>query len=154
ELKGPVDHDVPVLKVTGSDGKLKAVAFGYACHATVLGFYQWCADYPGFAQTQLEQSHPGAVALFWAGCGADQNPLPRRTVELAQQYGGQLASAVDEVLSGSTKPISGELSTTYQEIDLPLDTLPTREQLLTDTASTNRYIAKRATLLLKQLEVG
>ena len=40
-LKGPVDHDVPVLAVRAKDGKLRAVLFGYACHATVLSGYQW-----------------------------------------------------------------------------------------------------------------
>lgn len=154
ELKGPVDHDVPVLKVAGADGKLKAVAFGYACHATVLSFFQWCADYPGFAQTQLEQAHPGAVALFWAGCGADQNPLPRRSVELAQQYGGQLATAVEEVLKGSMKPIMSELNATYREIDLALDKLPTREQLVQDATTGNKFEAQRARTLLANLQAG
>jgi putative membrane-bound dehydrogenase-like protein len=153
-LKGPVDHDVPVLKVTGADGKLKAVAFGYACHATVLGFFQWCADYPGFAQSALEKAHPGAVALFWAGCGADQNPLPRRTVELAQKYGQQLAEAVERVLVGEMKPIAGSLATTYQEIDLPLDKLPSRADLVRDTMDSNRYVARRAKLLLQAIENG
>jgi putative heme-binding domain-containing protein len=154
ELKGPVDHDVPVLRVAGADGKLKAVAFGYACHATVLSFFQWCADYPGFAQSQLEAAHPGAVALFWAGCGADQNPLPRRSVELAQQYGGKLASAVEEVLSGPMQPIDGGLTTSYAEIDLPLDKLPSRDQLMQDTTSANKYITSRAKLLLATIESG
>lgn len=154
ELKGPVDHDVPVLRVTGADGKLKAVAFGYACHATVLSFFQWCADYPGFAQSKLEESHPGAVALFWAGCGADQNPLPRRTVELAQQYGGKLATAVDEVLSGAMPPIDGGLTATYSEIDLPLDKLPSRDQLSQDATGANKYIASRAKMLLATIESG
>ena len=36
QLPGPVDHDVPVLRVLGADGKLRAVVFTYACHATVL----------------------------------------------------------------------------------------------------------------------
>src|SRR5262249_15107288 len=40
--KGPVDHDVPVLRVEGADGKLRAVVFGYACHNTTMQFYQWC----------------------------------------------------------------------------------------------------------------
>ncbi|HID22886.1 MAG TPA: hypothetical protein EYP14_10875, partial [Planctomycetaceae bacterium] len=31
---GPVDHDVPVLQVKSPAGKLRAVLFGYACHAT------------------------------------------------------------------------------------------------------------------------
>ena len=92
ELKGPVDHEVPVLAVRGA-GELRAVVFGYACHATVLDFYQWSGDYPGFAQIALEKAHPGAVALFWAGCGGDQNPLPRRSVALAEKYGTLLAEA-------------------------------------------------------------
>ena len=31
---GPVDHDVPVLRVSDAQGKLVAVLFGYACHNT------------------------------------------------------------------------------------------------------------------------
>ena len=79
-LKGPVDHSVPMLAVSGPNGALQAVVFGYACHNTTLSFYQWCGDYAGFAQMALERNHPGAVAMFFMGCGADQNPLPRRDV--------------------------------------------------------------------------
>ncbi|MBI1900069.1 MAG: neutral/alkaline non-lysosomal ceramidase N-terminal domain-containing protein [Planctomycetia bacterium] len=152
KLKGPVDHDVPVLKVTGADGKLTAVLFGYACHATVLSFYQWSGDYPGFAQIALEEAHPGAVALFWAGCGADQNPLPRRTVELAKQYGQRLAKAVDEVLQSDMMPIRGKLATAYREIDLAFAEIPTREKLEADAKAADKYVARRATLLLAQLD--
>jgi len=56
ELAGPVDHEVPVLAVSGQDGKLKAVVFGYACHAAVLSGDQWSADYPGFAEAELEKT--------------------------------------------------------------------------------------------------
>ena len=34
-LKGPVDHELPVLTVTSGDS-IKAIVFGYACHATTL----------------------------------------------------------------------------------------------------------------------
>ena len=105
KLKGPVDHDVPVLAVRDDDGRLKAVVCGYACHATVLSFYQWSGDWPGFAQLAIEEAHPEAVGMVWAGCGADQNPLPRRQVELARQYGRRLASAVDGVLAGAMRPV-------------------------------------------------
>ena len=50
---GPVDHDVSVLRVEDADGQLKAVLFGYACHATTLSFQQLCGDYPGFAQQYI-----------------------------------------------------------------------------------------------------
>ena len=155
QLQGPFDHDVPVLAVRKPDGTLSAVVFGYACHATVLSFYQWCADHPGFAQMELERNHPGCVALFWAGCGADQNPLPRRTVELAQHYGQRLASAVDEVLlTTKLKEISPKLSLSFREVDLMLDKLPTRAEIEKEAQSDNKFVASRAKLFLKQLEEG
>ncbi len=154
QLKGPFDHDVPVLAVKDKDGKLIAVTFGYACHSTVLSFYQWSGDYAGFAQMGLENAHPGCVALFWAGCGADQNPLPRRKVELATDYGIQLAAAVDEVLDSKMPALKGKLAASYREIDLPLDKLPTREQIEEDAKSSNKYVAARAKMFLADLEAG
>jgi hypothetical protein len=151
-LKGPVDHDLPVLAVRDLQGHLRAVVCGYACHATVLSFYQWCGDYPGFAQMELEKAHPGAVALFWAGCGGDQNPLPRRTVVLAQEYGRQLAEGVLAVLKTPMNPVTGRLAVTYTEIPLPFGELPTREQVVKDSMSDNRFVAARAKHLLKEIE--
>ncbi|HUY91420.1 MAG TPA: neutral/alkaline non-lysosomal ceramidase N-terminal domain-containing protein [Pirellulales bacterium] len=153
-LVGPVDYDVPVLSVRDGDGKLKAVVFGYACHATVMGFYQWSGDYPGFAQLALEESHPDAVALFWAGCGADQNPLPRREVELSKHYGQELADAVDRTLAGIMRPIEGDLATAYAEIELPFEKLPTQAELEQTAASGNKFEAGRAKLLLGKIAAG
>jgi neutral ceramidase len=152
QLKGPTDHDVPVLAARDAKGKLKGVIFGYACHATVLSYQKWCGDYPGFAMIDLEAAHPGAVAMFFAGCGADQNPLPRRSVELAKGYGKQLAAAVDAVLSKPMTPVGPEWAGTYKEIDLPLAEVPTREALAKATLSANKYEAARAKMLLKKLE--
>lgn len=153
-LKGPVDHDVPVLSVRNLDGRLTAVVFGYACHATVLGTYEWSGDYPGFAQIELEKLHPDAVALFFAGCGGDQNPLPRRTVELAQEHGRSLARSVESVLAGPMNTIDGELSSSYSEVDIALDTLPTPDELKQQSSDSNKYVAQRAKILLDQLAAG
>lgn len=152
QLKGPVDHDVPVLAVRDPEGHLKAVAFGYACHATVLPFYQWCGDYPGFAQITLEKAHPNAVALFWAGCGGDQNPLPRRSVALAAEHGKRLADAVEAVLAGPMTPLQGELAAVYSEIPLAFGDLPSREQLVRDTTAKDKFFAERARLLLRRID--
>jgi neutral ceramidase len=149
---GPVDHDVPVLSVATPDGKLRAVVFGYACHNTTLSFYQWCGDYAGFAQSYLEEKHPGAAALFWIGCGADANPLPRGTVEHAQKYGKELADAVEEVLAGKLTALAGPFAARYERIPLPLDELPSKEKLAADTLSKNLALKNRATRLLKILE--
>ncbi len=152
-LKGPFDHDVPVLAVRGNDkGELKALVFGYACHCTVLSLYQWSGDYAGFAQIELEKVHPDCVALFWAGCGGDQNPLPRRTVELAREYGQRLAAAVNRVLENDMGVIEGTIDTRYAEVELPFGEIPTREQLQQSTQSKNRYEAARAKMLLEKLK--
>lgn len=151
QLKGPVDHDEPVLAIRGKGGKIRAIVFGYACHATVLSFYQWSGDYPGFAQIALEKTYPDAVALFWAGCGADQNPLPRRTVTLAEEYGQQLADGVKAVLDAPMSPIRGPLSATYAEVPLPFGDLPSRDQLVKDSMDENKYVAIRAKMLLGEL---
>ncbi len=128
-LLGPVDHSVPVLAVKRADGQLAALVFGYACHNTTLSFQQWCGDYAGFAQYNLEASYPGVVAMFAMGCGADQNPLPRRTVELCQNYGRRLSEAVDAVLAGGMETLAPQLETAVELIPLTYAPLPAPERM-------------------------
>lgn len=149
---GPVDHEVPVLRVETPAGELRAVVFGYACHNTTLQFYRWCGDYAGFAQADLEAKHPGARALFWIGCGADANPLPRSTVALCQKYGRELADAVEAVLGGPMTPVQGTFAARYALVDLPLDTPPTRDQLAADLLSKNGALRRRAARLIRTLQ--
>ncbi len=151
-LEGPVDHDVPVLKVARPDGSTLALVFGYACHCTTLGIDQFCGDYAGFTQIELEKRYPGATALFVAGCGADQNPIPRHSIDLAVRYGAELAGAVEHALAGSVEPVKGDLSASYEEIPLAFAAIPGRGQVESDTHSTNVYIASRARGLLKRLD--
>lgn len=128
-LNGPVDHSVPVLQVTGPAGELRAVVFGYACHTTTLSGYEWCGDYAGYAQLAVEAAHPGVMALFWTGCGGDQNPLPRRTVELCRAYGEQLAAGVEESLRGSLRPLTPVLAAALETVPLEYEHTPTRSEL-------------------------
>ena len=153
-LKGPVDHAVPTLRVDRVSGGLAAVVMGYACHCTTLDGYEWSGDYAGFAQLELEQRHPDAVALFFAGCGGDQNPIPRRSRELAEAYGRRLADAVDRTLSGSLTALRPEdrLTTAATTVRLDFAKVPDRapwEALLT---SPNRFEKARARALLDRLE--
>jgi hypothetical protein len=152
--EGPVDHSVPVLRVDGVDGKLKAVVFGYACHNTTMQFYEWCGDYAGFAQIELQKKHPGALALFWIGCGADANPLPRSKIELCEKYGKDLAEAVEGVLDGEMKSLTAPCRPHYDTIALPFDTIPTKELWEADVAGKNLTAKARATRMLKMLEAG
>lgn len=149
---GPVDHDVPTLVVRRPDGSIRALLFGYACHNTTLDFQQFCGDYAGFAQAHLEERVPGAVALFVAGCGGDQNPLPRRTLELARMYGEQLAQSVLDVANGSASAVHGPIRAVYREIPLELSAPPTHEQLEAQLQSENVYEQRRAKRLLAVLD--
>jgi hypothetical protein len=152
---GPVDHSVPVLRVEGADGSLRAAVFGYACHNTTLSYYRFCGDYAGFAQRDVEAKHPGAVAMFWAGCGADANPLPRGTVEHAKRYGAELADAVDGVLGKEMTPVGGNFAARYATIPLAFDHVPSREQLVADAQDKKNHTKRqRAERFLKMLDGG
>jgi len=123
---GPVDHEVPALRIEAPDGSLRATLFGYACHNTSLGFYNFCGDYAGYAQQFLQEHRPGFTALFLMGCGADQNPYPRRSdvvpgitdLELAMQHGRSLSNAVEMALTVNPRPVAGPIRAAYEEIKL------------------------------------
>ncbi len=129
QLKGPTDHSVQVLLVTDTAHQIRTVVFGYACHATCLDINKYSGDYPGYAQIELEKAWPGATAMFFAGCGADQNPIPRRSIPLTEQYGKELAVAVERVAEESARPLKSALVTQYSEIKLDYTDIPTKTQL-------------------------
>jgi hypothetical protein len=112
---GPGDHEVPILRVSGPGGRVRAILFAYACHNTTLGgdFYQLSGDYAGFAEARLESDYPGATALFMELCGGDQNPNPRNTLVLAEQHGEALAGEVRRVLAASLSAVRGPLRVAY-----------------------------------------
>jgi len=148
---GPVDQTVPVLKATNGDGKEIAVIFGYACHCTTLGHQKFSGDYAGYAQQEIEKAHPDAVAMFANGCSGDQNPYPRRTMELAQQHGTSLATSVQAALETNMKRLTGPIRAAYREIPLAYDTLPTKEQLLEEQKSANKWQETHATRVLQRI---
>lgn len=148
---GPVDHDVPVLRVESPDGKLRAIAFGYACHNTTTALLQVNADYAGVAQTELEKAHPGATALFVMGCGGDQNPYPRGQYEWALVHGKTLATAVEAALLPQPKPVRGPLKFDLKEIDLSFEPM-TREEMQQRLESKDIYEKRRAESLLSDLD--
>ncbi|MEW6302268.1 MAG: neutral/alkaline non-lysosomal ceramidase N-terminal domain-containing protein [Verrucomicrobiota bacterium] len=153
---GPTDPDVPVLRVTGADGQVRAVLANYACHCTTLGgdFNQLCGDWATFAQEGIERDHPGAIALMAVGCGADQNPQPRTGLELAKKHGDEIAAEVKRLFAGELKPVNGALSARTKRIELPFDTLPTRAQWEELARSKSVPVAYHAQKNLKRLDRG
>jgi hypothetical protein len=144
------------MTVTRPGGRLDAVLFGYACHPTTLSFTTWCGDYPGFAQLELERSHPGASAMFVNTCGGDQNPLPRRSVDLCRRYGHMLAAAVEEAMKRPLEPVSPSLRTAFESVELPYLKVVTRADLTASLrdANSNAIRARWAVRMLRQLEAG
>ena len=151
---GRVDHAVPILRVENAEGAISAIVFGYACHNTTLSLYQMNGDYAGYAQYYIEEAHPGTVAMFMMGCGGDQNPYPRRTLELAKQHGRTLATAVEAGLETPKRSITGSLKMAFAAADLEYAEAPTRDQLLEQAQSSNDYDRKYAERRLKELEEG
>lgn len=152
DYPGPVDQDVPVLAVRGADGALRAIVFGYACHNTVLNDYQVSGDWAGYAQAALEKSHPGVMAMFIQGCGADANALPRFTVELAERYGQTVATATDDVLKRKMRPLDGPLSAAFVRVNVRFQTPPSRQELQSRLSSSDVYLRRNAQLMLKILD--
>ena len=142
-LKGPVDHDVPVLVAKGPDGKPFGILTQYACHCTTLDYDKYSGDYAGYTQIELEKAFPGAVALFAAGCGADANPLPRRDEAMAIKYGKELAVATANVVNYGLKPLAGDkLAFAFEEIPLKLSKIPTKSELEKELADKNIYTSR------------
>jgi hypothetical protein len=152
---GPVDHDVPVLKVVSAEDKPLAILFGYACHNTTLVDDNLLVngDYAGFAQIELEKAYPGAQAMFLMGCAGDQNPSPRGTVTLAKQHGKSLADAVTKVISGEMHIVSAPIRTAYTMTELPFpafDPAKYREEIV----SKDKFLQRRARLMLDMYNRG
>ena len=149
---GPVDHDVPVLRVDSPDGKLRAVMFGYACHCTTMSFNEFCGDYAGFAQEYVQQAHPNVTAFFVAGCGGDQNPYPRREFDYCKQHGRALANGVETALSSQARPVRGPVKALLETVTLELAEPPSREQLREQAKSSDKYERRHAEVLLDELK--
>ncbi|MBZ5859348.1 neutral/alkaline non-lysosomal ceramidase N-terminal domain-containing protein [Flavihumibacter profundi] len=152
---GPVDHDVPVMKVVSPEGRTRAVLFGYACHnTTIVDEYQLISgDYAGFAQLAIEQNNPGAIALFMLGCAGDQNPEPRSTLQNARDHGNSLAGVVQEVLNGNMKQVRAPIQTANTTIPLafkPFDLAKYQQDMVGD----NKYLQRRAKLMLQSYNKG
>lgn len=93
------------------------------------------------------------MAMFHAGRGADQNPLPRRSVALCGEYGFTLAEAVQQVLRKPMRRIAPRIETVMEFVDLEYEEPLDPEDLQADLRK-NVYYQRRATRLLKQLDEG
>ncbi len=150
---GPVDHTVPVLRITGSDGIVRGMLYNYACHCTTLGgsHYQINAEWAGYCSTALESKYSDSVALCTIGCGADANPEPRGTLDATKVHGRTLAAEVTRIIGGEMKTVDSPLIQRIDYAGLSFE-LPTPEELAQRISSDNPQARRHAQQLLETYE--
>ncbi len=153
---GPVDHDVPFLRIEDGRGKLRSIVFGYACHGTTNSegpeFYQFHGDWQGAAKERLDRNHPGSVSLFVAGCGADSDPFPRGKLAVVQEHGFEIASAVEKAMGASLKPVSGPLRCAWDQFPLAFAPPPSRDELQAQLQDKRAIVRLHASKMLEILD--
>jgi hypothetical protein len=153
---GPVDHALPVLRVTDEQGAVRAVFLSYACHCTTLeGKDNYLhGDWAGDAAARLEQAMSGAVAMVALGCGADANPNPRGAAAVAG-HGAKVADEVRRLLAGPMQSVGAVTEARRRAFELEFDRAVTREELRARTADPKRVtIAYAAAKFLAELDAG
>lgn len=145
---GPVDHTLPVLRVTDLGGKVKAVLVNYACHGITLGpeVNEVHGDWMGEVQDNIEAKYPGAIAMVSVGCGGDAHPDRQGKIEYLKSHGQEIATNVEKLfktrLNALTSPPQGKM----KWVKLPFSKLPSVPQLieLTKDKTVKGYYARLA----------
>jgi len=154
-FSGPSDRALPVLCVRSADGKkLIATHASYACHCTTLGIDEIHGDWAGLAHEEFELRFPDSVCLIAIGCGADQNPYPRKESRFAVNHGVSIAKEIVRLINGPMQPLNGPLNCAQREVMLPFDKLPTVEEWRAKAADPNKWTAYHARQHLAMLERG
>lgn len=130
---GPVDRAMPLLVARDpATGKPRAVLVNYACHCTTLGpdTNYTSGDWAGLAAEAIEREQGGGsfVALISIGCGADSNPDPRGTMDMARRHGDEIAKEVARLLGTTLRAVTAPPAGKIERFGLAFDTLPTRDE--------------------------
>ncbi len=133
----PIDLDVPVLRISGADGTLRALLFSYAAHPTTMGGQQIGPDYPGPARDYLRGCMPGCVPIFLQGCGGDVKPrnltpdgrFEAGPIEMVHEIGHELGRAVLAALCGRPRQLGDELGCASTVAQLPTRGTPSEHEL-------------------------
>ncbi len=130
---GPVDHALPVLRITSPEGAIRAVLVNYACHGISLGpdVNEIHSDWMGEAQKIIEARYHGAMALIAIGCAGDLHPRLRDKMEHMQAYGREIADNVDHLLkSAHLQPLTEPPACNMKWIRLPFSSVPSVPELI------------------------
>jgi neutral ceramidase len=118
---GPVDHDLPVLRVADASGVTKAIVTSYAAHAVTLNGDDnlISGDWPGYARNAIENMYPNAVALVMIGAAGDINPSAMGSTASARNHGQSIADEVQRLITDNLMtPMSGSIHAAHGEVEL------------------------------------
>ena len=159
---GIIDRDVDIVTVSDPEGRMRAVLFGYACHATTMGGQLIGGDYPGFAQRMIQEAYPGAEALFVQGCAGDLRPnnvdeddrFKSGPIEVVEGFGRRLGRAVLSVIDREGEDIDGEIAARDELVDLPLQAPPARADVTAALDDPSPHRVRWAQKLLDAMDRG
>ncbi len=126
---GPLDSELGVLRVTGTDGRPKAIVWNYAIHGTALGRdnFLLSGDLTGDASGRIEREL-GVPALFVNGAVGDVSPRPRGWDGVALA-GSALAAGALRAWA-EARPMAGpRLEVVTEKVALPSPALSLRNCL-------------------------
>lgn len=97
----PVDRELIVVRLEGTDGKVLAHLINFAAHPvmTPARLREFSADYPGVL-TKAVEAKLGGVCLFLQGAAGDLSPNPPPGKSGPQEFGGVLANEVAALARG------------------------------------------------------
>ena len=118
----PVDYEVQLLKVM-KGAKAVALLFNQATHPVRGPDPYYGPSHPGYTMDEVEETFPGALALYADACGGNQNWIPLGMPDkLAEckRRGHDLAKTVMAIAKGPLQPVEGALESQLKLLDLPL----------------------------------
>ncbi len=153
---GPVDHHLPMMKIAGEDGTIKAIFVGYACHGTTLldDINKTHGDWIGDAQVAIEANHPGAIALVAQGCAGDADPDQRGTLAISKQHGQTIAKEVERLLGTPLVGLTAPPKVVVKKIQLPYDRVPDVKEFTEMSVDTTTAKGHNAEVFLERMVRG
>lgn len=105
---GVIDNELLVMKLTDAAGAVKGILYNYGCHTTSMGSDNMLLsnDFAGRTSRVLEETYPGAAAMFLQGCAGELKPrksadgtrFKSMTIAEMEEAGTDLANDVITVM--------------------------------------------------------
>lgn len=118
-----VETQIPML-IARSGSTVRALIWSYGCHPLSASMQTlWDGDWPSGANAHIEASNGFDFALFLQGPAGDQDPTGGAWGwSLRNTHSDALGALLTTQARTAGTPVTGSLTTQYQEVNLPLDT--------------------------------